>query len=110
MILSGVVLVAVAVSALVSGYETGAAVFGGLALVTFALPVLRRRIRLNLGLRQHLRVSILFCLVVAVVLAWTAASTDSPGRALLWLSAAGFFGMAIAGVAMDLRLRKKEDP
>lgn len=107
---SGVGLAAVAVYALVSGYEAGAAVFGGVAVVTLALPLLRSRFRPNPGMRQHLWISIVFCLVTAAGLALIAASTDSAARALLWLAAAGFIGMGFTGIAMDFHLRRKQGP
>lgn len=107
---SGLVLIAVAVYAFVAGHEAGAVVVGGVAVVTLALPVLRRHFRPSLGLRQHLWISIVFFLVVAFGFTLIALSTDSDVRALPWLVAVCFFGMAIAGVAMDWRLRKKEHP
>jgi hypothetical protein len=99
---SGLVFVAVAVYAFADGHKMGAAVVGGVGALTLAMPLLRRHFCPNLGLRQHLWISIVFFLVVALGFVLIAVSIDSDVRPLLWLVAVSFFGMAIAGVAMDL--------
>lgn len=109
-LVAGMVLAAVALYALVAGHKSGAAVVGGVGALTIAMPLLRKRLRPDLSFRQQLWISITFFLVVAVGFALLAAATDSSVKALAWLVAIMFLGLAIASIYMDDRLRNRKGP
>jgi len=104
-ITTALVLAAVALYSLVSGRVVGAAIMGGVALITALSPMLDGLLRRRLGLQHHLWFSILFCMVAASGSAALAVSTASSARALLWLSSVMFSGLAVAGVVMSFKLR-----